>query len=277
MEIRKLFILFPALLMCSCSTYLTSIPIEMQGNSIAHCDLWQKSVTIAYDHSNREEVNEFHRRYALGFASALETYCFKGESKVEVIELPYSDSLAIYNTKEGLVDLLMESGNDVIIHLPHMKLEQQDLVQYILVYDSKNTKDKVILNKKLAVPPSSSDKLEDKYKFATNFGFKTAMSYVPNWQYEEFPIYTGPAGSDMAKAFKKASDFYWKEAIDLWIPMTRDGNPANIRSQAAFNLAVGCFFEAQYDLADQWLKMSDMLGKTPASDKLHELLKIYRK
>jgi len=275
MKTKFYFLFIIAAAVCSCSPYLTTIPIEMQAPSYTNNFLWNKSITISFDESETEAADEFQNKFTLGFAKGLEKTCYSDRHKIDIFKLPRTDSSAIYNTKLGMLKLVMEFETDVVIHIPQAVVSSGQLIQYIYLYDTKSAKDKVSLVKKIGDIPAGVTS-EELVGFAESFGLETALAYQPNWVNEEFPIYASPMmGDGMDIAFTAASSFNWKQAISHWMPYTVDGNDPKLKSMAAFNLAVGCFFEGQYDLAKQWLEYSDKSYKLPESDNLHKKFALY--
>jgi len=276
MKTRFLAILLLAATYCSCSPYLAYIPIEMQGPSYTNNFLWNKSIAIAYDEAVTDESNAYMLKYANGFAKGLDSVCSNGGKKVEVFMLPKSDSTVFYyNTKEGLLKLLMDLGTDVVIYIPQPVFLSGQLVQYLYLYDSKSSKDKVYFVKKFG-DLTFENTTKELSEYAHSFGLETALAYQPNWIAEEFPIYTSSAiGNSLDIAYDCALKYNWKEAISRWLEFTKDENTPQMKSMAAFNIAVGCFFEGQYSLAKEWLEFSDKVYKLPESDNLRKKFELY--
>ena len=53
-----------------------------------------------------------------------------------------------------------------------------------------------------------------------------------------------------------ASDYRWKDALDIWISLTSTNNLQK-RSCAEYNIAVACYMMREYGLALEWLDRSD--------------------
>ena len=99
-------------------------------------------------------------------------------------------------------------------------------------------------------------------------GQMLAGSFKSQWKHEQYSIVYFD-GSQWYKAVDYAEQYYWKEAMDIWIGLL-DTNDLLRRSCAEYNISVACYMLGDYDLAEEWLDRSDVDNKLPLSDGLRK-------
>ena len=105
-------------------------------------------------------------------------------------------------------------------------------------------------------------------KEATMTGEVIAESFKSQWKHEQYSIIyfqNEPWYSAMAKA----QNYDWVGAMDKWMGLLSSKDPFK-RACAEYNMAVACYMLGDYNLASEWLDMSDQENLLPVSDALRK-------
>lgn len=284
----------------SCAPQAFIVSPEMRGPSKSGLNLAGKSMAVVYltDGDPRDTV--FNASAAGGFASRLEEDYFGGEREIELFTAKGGDGTE-YSSKDSLVNLVMETGKDVVfvIDTPVLgeptindpiKVTDRAMPQdsayvstasvpfntRIYVYDSMSKEDKVYgfaggRSFKVDVyndGKTSKDVLQSKVwngiaSGAENAGYVAAKAFVSTWKSDDFyVIYYDGAQDAWDKGAEYAYSYKWKEAIAQWMTLLDSRNDEK-KACAAYNIALGCFMCGQPSLALEWLDRSD--SYTPVS------------
>jgi tetratricopeptide (TPR) repeat protein len=101
-----------------------------------------------------------------------------------------------------------------------------------------------------------------------NAGLEVAESFKSQWKHEQYSLVYFD-GSSWYKGIDYADQYYWKEAMDIWMGLL-DTNDLLKRSCAEYNIAVACYMLGDIKLASEWLDRSDADNKLPLSDALRK-------
>ena len=101
------------LALASCAPQAFVIRPEMRGASKSGLNLNGKTMAVVYLTGNENNVNSFNASLAEGFASRLEEDYFGGAREVELFKMP-AEKGANFSAKDTLVNLVLESGRDVV-------------------------------------------------------------------------------------------------------------------------------------------------------------------
>lgn len=298
----SLMLLALAALSCGPSKY--TMHLEMKQPSKAGVDLNGKTVSVVYLENGNSRTDEFSSYMASGFAESLQKYYETGEGSVGVFRMPGMDG-ADYASKDTLINLLVDTGSDVVFLMDTVKLGVMTVgsaakvkspssadsthvisgsVPYtvkIYCFDAMNHKEEVKIfgGSSVAQPSvySNGNKPERQTvseldsalpKEGWTVGEFIASSFKPQWKVEGFPIiyYESEKWID---ALEKADQFQWKQAMDVWLELLKSKDIMK-RSCAAYNMAVACYIAGDYKLAMEWLDLSDLETELPVAEILRE-------
>ena len=311
-SIKAIALVSALLALASCAPQAFVIRPEMRGASKSGLNLNGKSMAVVYLTGNENNVNAFNASLAEGFASRLEDDYFGGNREIELFKMPYEKG-AVYSSKDTLVNLVLESGKDVVFlfDLPEVgspivneptkitgkKMPADSAYSSnvalpfstkVYVYDSMNKKDEVLgfTGSKSTATEVFSDgrtpkekiaqaSLKDIPKMADRAGYQAAGSFLSTWEQDTFfVIYYDGAEKAWNEAANHAYSFEWDKAIEKWLTLVDNKNAEN-RAGAAYNIALGCFMSGQPGLAMEWLDRSDKEMPVSLSKQLREKIKQY--
>ena len=112
-SIKAIALVSVILALASCAPQAFVIRPEMRGASKSGLNLNGKTMAVVYLTGNENNVNLFNASLAEGFASRLEEDYFGGNREVELFKMPYEPG-AVYSSKDTMVNLVLESGKDVV-------------------------------------------------------------------------------------------------------------------------------------------------------------------
>ena len=280
-------------LVVSCGPLAFTLDVETRDVSRSGLDLAEKTFSVVYVDNGDRADSSFAASAADGFAQKLESEYFSGERLIGVYRL---DSIpgAVYSSKDTLLNLLMDVSTDVVflieppvlghavagepvkvktggkIPADSSYLSEIDVPFSVClyVYDSMNQADSVYsyIGRSSVKPVAYTDgRQSDSVVIAKAIeaigepsaviGQRLADSFVSTWKNESYQIiYYG--GDRWLEAAVAASDYRWKDALDIWISLTSTNNLQK-RSCAEYNIAVACYMMREYGLALEWLDRSD--------------------
>lgn len=83
-------------------------------------------------------------------------------------------------------------------------------------------------------------------------GESIAQILSKQWRTQERAIITIHGSGKWSKASELALDFKWREAINIWLPLTNSQSPKKA-AYAAYNIAVACEMIDEFALAGEWI------------------------
>lgn len=294
MKSMKLFLAAAMpLALAACGPMALTVDVERRDISRSGLDLGKKTFSVVYVDSGEKTDSVFSASMAEGFAQKLEAEYFSGEQIIDIYRL---DSIpgADYSSRDTLLNILMDAGTDVVFlfeppqfGIPaagapvkvktgeKMSADSSYVSEVSVpfsikvdVYDSMNPADSVFsfMGRSTARPVAYTDGKESSQDLVSKamsaigeparaVGQKVGDTFASTWVNESFPViyYEGNAWLEAAFA---ASDYRWKDAIDIWMGLLDTGNLQK-RSCAEYNIAFACYMMGQYDLASEWLARSD--------------------
>lgn len=263
-----LFILSLSLLLVSCGPSRYAVQVEMRYPSKSGVELSGKIISVVYLADGNESGDLFTSSLADGFAYALENDYGTGEGSVGIYRI--DDKGGHYSQKDTLVNLLIDTGADVIFLFDEVELVNlsDGLHKFsikLYCFDAMNKDENVY---SFAGSSVTDAKEEDMQKEAWEAGNTVAGSFKSQWKHEQYSIvyYDSEKWYD---ALEKAESYQWKAAMDIWMTLTDTNDPLR-RSCAGYNIAVACYMLGDYALASEWLDMSDKDNKLPQSDALRK-------
>lgn len=304
MRIRLIFSVAVLLSVVSCGPSKYTMHLETRSPSKSGVDLVGKNLSVVYLEDGRTAQDGFNAYMAEGFADYLEKDYGTGDGSVGVFRMNRSDN-GDYSTKDTLVNLLMDTGSDVVFLLDTVKFGQMTIggpekVAYSSVPDSsvintgsipftlnmycfdamdKEEKVRHFGGTAIAQPPVFSDGTLTHEQMMTkayeslpaegwSAGELVGASFASQWKVEGFSIvyYDSTKWYD---AMDKADQFDWKGAMDIWFTLL-DSKDILKRSSASYNIALACYMLGDYKLAENWLDLSDKESELPVSAALRK-------
>ena len=103
---------------------------------------------------------------------------------------------------------------------------------------------------------------------AWEVGKDIADSFKSQWKHEQYSL-TYFDTEKWYSSLDLAEAYNWKGAMNVWLELL-DTNDLLKRSCAEYNIAVACYMLGDYDLASEWLDLSDKDNLLPLSDALRK-------
>ena len=305
-SIRFLLAALLPLMSVSCGPLSYTMDVEMRDVSRSGLDLGKKTFSVVYIDSGARTDSVFSASVSEGLAEKLESGYFSGERVIGIYRIPGLEGVE-YSSKDTLLNILMDVGTDVVflLEVPEFgtpvvqapkRVETGGGISAdsafvaevkipfsirIDVYDAMNPEDSVFsfTGRSVAVPVAYTDGNDSQEALVAKgfaaigesgraVGRSAGESFVSTWVNENLQLlyYEGSAWIEAAEA---ASDYRWKDAIDIWIRLLDTGNLQK-RSCAQYNIALACYMTGEYELASEWLDRSDETGPISLSRGLRQ-------
>ena len=254
---RLILILSAVLTLSSCAPEKYSLLYKMRYPGEAGFVLGNKTMSIVYLDNGVKNDSLYVSDLAQGFAKGLEKVYFGGEEAIPVFCLA-KDAAGRYASKDTLVNLLMDTGSDVMFLFDS---------QSLYVYDSMNPqRDSVVA----VVMDHSID--------AADYGVKVSSLFTDKESLEAYSVYYYENSDTWVNALFYADQGEWVKAMDIWMKILANTDNIEKQSCAAYNLATACYMLEDYDLATEWLDASDGYYKLTNDDSLRRrILKMQNK
>lgn len=307
MKLLKTLMPLAALAVVSCGPSRHAVQVEMRYPSKAGIDLAGKTVSVVYLENKDTEAAIFNGYMADGFAYALEEEYDTGEGSVAVFRMQRDDE-GNYAHKDTLFNLLMDTGGDVVflidtVSLGTMRVDGATRVAYATSPDSSyisvahmpftmkmysfDAMDKTATVKNYGgsseaqpvVYSNGKDTAAQQYakaravlpSAAWDVGQEISESFKSEWKHEQYSL-TYFDSEKWYLALDRAEAYDWKGAMDIWMELLKT-NDLMKRSCAEYNIAVACYMLGDYELASEWLDLSDEDNLLPLSDALRKRIK----
>ena len=228
-----------ALVSCGPSRYV--MPIEMRYPSTAGVELAGKVISVTYLENDDAVESLKNKEIAESFASSLEKVYITPNDGINVYRMS-ADETADYASRDTLINILMDTGADLVFLFDVMKSD----VLTLRCFDGMDQEERV-RTYTASITPDITD--------MSDVGLKVASSFEPQWKTEQYSL----VYFDNEKWYEplvKAERFDWQGAMDLWIGLLDSNDPLK-RSCAEYNIAVACFMLGDNKLASEWLDRSD--------------------
>lgn len=305
---HNLFLAFSALCLMTvaCGPSKHVMQMEMRYPSKSGVDLSGKQVSVVYLEGGDVRASAFNGAVAAGFAAGVEKEHASGEWSVGVYRMMHSAG-GNYSSRDSLVNLLMDTGADVVFLLDTVSLGTMTIsgatrvaspvskdssfvssgsIPFSIRMYSFDAMDKsgnvrTFAGSSTARPDVYSDGASDSSAMigkayvaldAEGFaaGEAVAETFATQWKREQYTL-TYFDSSRWYDALSKASDYDWKGAVDVWISLLESKDMLK-RSCAEYNIAIACLMLGDAELAIEWLDRSDADCKLPMSDVLRKRL-----
>lgn len=293
MKLRSLLFILFLLPAVSCGPLSFMMSVDMRQPSRSGLELGGKSFSVAYLDDGDPVDSAFIASVSEGFAQRLESEYFDGKPVIMIYNIDRQEG-ADYSSKDTVINVLMDTGSDVLFLFDAPELGEVTLsaprkvetpavrdsayvveasLPYSLrlyVYDSMNSDDRVLAYTGTATAnpvaytgggePESvlvEKALSAVASPAREAGAVAGGPFLPGWDEEDFTfIYYDSGQMAWVDAAVAAHDCRWQDAMDIWLELTDTGNLQR-RSCAAYNIAVTFYILGRYDMAKEWLDISD--------------------
>ena len=298
-----------AVLSCiaSCSPIAYTMRLDLKTPSKSGIELGGKSVAVVYNDNGNSFDSLFIASVSEGFAEQLEKEYFSDRRAIGIFK---TDGEADYVSKDSLVNILVDTGSDVVFYYDSPVFDEMTLTSpsklanpsssdssyvsaltipfsvKLYVYDSMDKTDEVreFSGSSTCISYAYSDGeepesvLKDRAKISVfepgkAVGKKSAYQFLPVWKDSSITIiyYDGMDANPWINALLAATDYRWKDALDIWMELAGTKNLQK-RSCAQYNIAVACYMLGQKELASEWLDRSDADFPLSVSSNLRKLL-----
>lgn len=292
-----------ALLAISCGPSKHAIHVEMRHPSKTGVDLAGRNVSVVYLENDNVISTDFSESMADGFAYALEQD-YGQATRIGIYRMRQVAG-ADYSRRDSLFNILMDTDADVVflfdtVRFGTLTVGGPSRVTYpaskdssyvstgsipftmkLYCYDGMGKEDKVQTygGNSVARPEAYSNGKDDS-TVATSKAWKAlgeegwdagllvADSFKSQWKHEQYSIVYYDS-EKWYKALEKAEQYDWKGAMDIWLELL-DTHDLMKRACAEFDIAVACYMLGDYQLASQWLDLSDKDNKLPISDAMRK-------
>lgn len=304
---KKFLAFFFVVVAVSCSPARHVVNVEMRYPSKSGLELAGKSLSVVYVEAENDYATSMMEGMVDGFTSALEKDYGMGEGEISIYSIK-PDLAAIYSSRDSLMNILMDTGTDVVFLFDSLKMGaltmgatekvasasspdslyittgSMPFTMSLYCYDSLNKADKVFTfsGKSTAVPHAYSDgKQEDSVILERTVasleavgyeaGQSVSSSFKSQWKHEQYSIVYFES-EKWYNAVLYAEQYSWKEAMNIWFELLNT-NDVLKRSAAAYNISVACYMLGDIDLASQWLDRSDADSMLPFSEAMRKRIK----
>ena len=250
------------LLMVSCGPSRHAVHVEMRHPSRSGLELAGKIASVIFLRGDDDLRNNISESMADAFSKTLEEGYGTGEGSVGLYSA--DRSLGDYTGRDSLVNLLMQTGSDVIFLMdiiPSDSRTTAGLPVKVNIYSfdamDKNEEVKHFTGTKVLAVTTDEELTAE----AEKTGKLIAGPFESQWKHEQYSI----AYYDTAKwyeALVRADQYDWKGAMDVWIELL-DTRDMMKRASAEYNIAVACYMLGDIELAEEWLDRSDTDNKLP--------------
>ena len=287
----------------ACGPSKHAVQVEMRHPSRTGVELMGKNVAVVYLENDNTVATEFGESMADGFAYTLEQDNGPATA-ISIYRMRVSDG-AEYSRKDSLFNILMDTGSDIVFLFDTVKFGTMAVggpskVAYatsvdssyistgsiaytmkLYCYDGMGKEDKVQQygGTSMARPVAYSNGKDDSSIASIkawkalgaegwNAGVLVADSFKSQWKHEQYSVVYYDSDK-WYKALERAAQYDWKGAMEIWMELLSTKDLMK-RSCAEYNMAVGCYMLGDYQLATEWLDLSDKDNKLPISDAMRK-------
>jgi len=125
---------------------------------------------------------------------------------------------------------------------------------------------------KVAIPTTA---FQDLQRASEYFAEELAETFMDQWETQDRVIFVYNK-RDWNLAYDHALAFAWDEAMKIWLELVKGTNAKEVAC-AAFNLALACEMQGNFELAQKWLDLSQKTYDLPEAKYYKELLQERKK
>jgi len=301
-KISLLLLISVSLLLSACGPYLTYLSVDVKQPSKMQIN-FERPFSVIAETSDNVTDSTFLSNIGIGIAENLEKENQLEEHQIQVFSV--KDTNVDLDNRNDLIYLSSQSNSELMLLLDNYKsygfsvyqkevdtynavenqIETTVLMPYksrIRIYDV--VKDTMVYQEArldtLAWTIFGQTKI-DKIKalqliqskipvVCKNVGAKVIKNIVPKWKTETRYLYYYNKGLWYdAKSY--AYKFQWGKAMDIWMKYAESKDIIEA-SCASYNMALACEMTQQYDIAIEWLDLSDSYYKLDTSNILRKIL-----
>lgn len=302
---KKILYAFSFLLaVAACGPSRHAVHVEMRYPSKSGIELAGKNISVVYLENDNPMSSFFAEGLADGFAYSLEQDYQTGEGSIGVYRMRCMPG-GEYSSRDSLFNLLIDTGADVVFlvdtlsvgkltmggatHVAsatsrdssYLTTGQMPFRMKLYCFDGMNKDEDIYVfnGGRTAATHVYSDGMmspqaleEAAVRSLAEAGFDAgrtmSRSFRSQWKQEQYSLVYFD-GAQWYKGIDYAEQYYWKEAMDVWIGLL-DTNDLLKRSCAEYNIAVACYMLGDIKLASEWLDRSDADNRLPLSDSLRK-------
>ena len=248
-------------LLVSCGPQSYLMHLETRQKSEAGLDLDQKTISIVYLEDGSVRDSLFNNCFSDGLAQGLESEFFSGERTVEIYNVIVGEG-ENYICRDSILNLALRLDTDVIllVDMPTFAAptgEKALCSTSVYAYDTMDKADKIVVLKESGSVALSGQSESMTASDAQYLGLRTAKRLFNTWKSESLPvIYFDNFDDEWYEAILLAEQNKWEDARELWMQLAVKKNPMQA-SCAQYNVALACYLMREYDLALEWLDLSD--------------------
>ena len=250
----------------SCGPTYFSLGVEMRNPSRSGIELAGKNISVTYLDDGNDSL--FISSIAEGFTEALEKDYYNGEQHIGIYRIDGTAGSG-YASRDSMVNLLMDTGVDLAFLFDVEYDSVGDSVSDVpfelklYVYDGMDSRDTVRMFKGEGAFKQALDISDQGYEAGRN----SSLIFVSAWSEQRYVFYYYDSSSDWCQAAGYASEYKFREAMDIWMRLLDTGNMLK-RACAEYNIAAVCCIMGEKELAVQWLDRADAVYQLPYSSTL---------
>ena len=266
-------------LLTSCGPVRDGLNVEMRYPSKSGVDLAGKVLSIVYLENTDTAALAFNGAMAESFASALETDYGTGEGSVGVYRMRPVNA-ATYAVKDSLINLLVDTGSDVVFLLDTVKLGEYrsagNMTPFTVTmycFDGMDASENIYAysgTSNVRLGGSTSVQKEGK-----TVGTQLSSTFKSQWKHEQYSIMYFES-EKWYDALELAADYNWTGAMKIWFELLGSRDMLK-RSCAEYNIAVACYMMGDLELATEWLDRSDNDNMLAQSESLRKRINARRR
>ncbi len=127
-------------------------------------------------------------------------------------------------------------------------------------------------NETVSIPSSA---LQDLQRASEYFAKELAGTFLDQWETQDRVIFVYEK-REWNLAYDHALAFAWDEAMKIWMELVKGTNAKEVAC-AAFNMALACEMQGNFELAGKWLDLSQKTFDLPEARYYRELLQEQKK
>lgn len=127
-------------------------------------------------------------------------------------------------------------------------------------------------SEKIAIPATA---FQDLQRASEYFAKELAATFMDQWETQDRVIFVYNK-RDWNLAYDHALAFAWDESMKIWLDLVKGTNAKEVAC-AAFNLALACEMQGNFELAQKWLDLSQKTYDLPEAQYYKELLQERKK
>lgn len=219
---------------------------EKSAPSVSGMDVNNEDVVVAFLYPENEKDSTVCANVAMGFAQNLNDNLGR---PVEVSSMKVADSVE-FNPHTEARSFILNSDKDAIFIIDNFGGK-------IYGYDSMTQIDSVYTWSIPSVCTNAQD------------GKELSKKFVPQWKTSSINLYYAEtAGTDWGTPISLCYKFRFDDAIGKWIDILKVTKNKSLRGALQYNIAAACYMQQRYDLALEWLNLSDKTWKGQLNDSL---------